>query len=108
MGPGSFDRTPAERRPPIVEACRNLRRWAHALLTEPATLDQLAQLRVPVLYMVGGRSPESSRCVAQRLAPALADARRVDFPELGHMGPVTHPEPVNRAVAQFLADVTGA
>jgi len=105
MGEGSYDRTPPERRPPIVDSCRNLRRWAHALLTEPATLDDLRQVRVPVLYLVGGRSPESSRSVAERLFPVLADVRRADFPELGHMAPVTQPEPVNQAIAGFLDDV---
>ena len=102
MGQGSFDRMPPERQPAIVEACRNVRRWAHALMTEPATLDDLRQLRMPVLYMVGGRSPESSRCVADLLVPALPNVRRVDLPQLGHMAPVTHPDPVNEAVADFL------
>ena len=102
MGQGSFDAMPAERRPAIVESCRNVRRWAYALVTEPATLDDLRRLRIPVLYMVGGRSPESSRCVADRLVPALADVRRVDLPKLGHMAPVTHPGPVNEAIAAFL------
>ncbi|TFZ02271.1 alpha/beta hydrolase [Ramlibacter henchirensis] len=108
MGEGSFDRTPAERRPPIVDSVRNIRRWAHALLTEPATLEDLGRLRIPVLYMVGGRSPDSSHCVAERLVPVLANARRVDFPQLGHMGPVTQPEPVNRAIAGFLDEVARA
>jgi pimeloyl-ACP methyl ester carboxylesterase len=26
----------------------------------------------------------------------------LEFPELGHMGPVTHPERVNAAIARFL------
>lgn len=105
MGEGSFDRTPVDRRPPIVEACRNLRRWAHALMTEPATLEEFRRVRVPVLYMVGGRSPQSSRSVAEKLVPVLADVRRVELAVLGHMGPVTHPQAVNEAVAAFLAEV---
>lgn len=105
MGQGSFDRTPVDRRPPIVEACRNLRRWAHALMTEPATLEEFRRVRVPVLYMVGGRSPQSSRSVAEKLVPVLADVRRVELAGLGHMGPVTHPQAVNEAVAAFLAEV---
>lgn len=102
MGQGSFDRMPAERQPAIVEACRNVRRWAHALMTEPATLDDFRRLRMPVLYLVGGRSPGSSRCVADLLVPALPNVQRVDFPQLGHMAPVTQPAPVNEAIAAFL------
>ncbi|HYD76443.1 alpha/beta hydrolase [Ramlibacter sp.] len=105
MGEGSYQRTPPDRRPALVESCRNLPQWSHALLTEPATLDELRQVRVPVLYMVGGRSPESSRCVAERVIPALPDVRRVDFPELGHMAPVMHPQPVNEAIAAFLDEI---
>jgi len=108
MGEGSFERTPVERRGPIVEACRNLRRWAFALMTEPATLDEFRRVRVPVLYMVGERSPASSRSVAERLMAVLPDARRVDLAGLGHMGPVTHPQPVNEAVGAFLAEVAAA
>ncbi len=105
MGEGSYERTPPERRPPIVESCRNLPQWSHALLTEPATLDELRQLRVPVLYMVGGRSPEASRCVAERVIPVLANVRRLDFPDLGHMAPVTHPQPVTEAIIRFLDEL---
>jgi pimeloyl-ACP methyl ester carboxylesterase len=91
-----------ERRGPIVEACRNVRRWAFALMNEPATVEEFRRIRVPVLYMVGGRSPESSRSVAERLVPVLADARRVELPEFGHMGPVTDPRAVNEPIAMFI------
>jgi pimeloyl-ACP methyl ester carboxylesterase len=102
MGEGSFDRTPVERRGPIVEACRNVRRWAFALMNEPATLEEFRGIKVPVLYMVGGRSPGSSRSVAERLVAVLPAVRRVECPELGHMGPVTDPQAVNAIFATIL------
>lgn len=102
MGEGSFDRMPPERRPAIVESTRNVRRWAHALMTEPATLEDLRRLAMPVLVLVGGRSPESSRCVADAIVPVLPNVQRVEFPQLGHMAPVTQPAPVNEAIAAFL------
>ncbi len=102
MGEGSFDRTPVERRGPIVEACRNVRRWAFALMNEPATVEEFRGIRVPVLYMVGGRSPESSRGVAERLVPVLRNVRRVEFPVMGHMGPVMCPGAANEAIERFL------
>lgn len=105
MGAGSFDRTPVERRGPIVEACRNVRRWAFALMNEPATLEEFRRIRVPVLYMVGGRSPESSRAVAETLVPVTPVVRRVEFPALGHMGPVMDGPMVNDALAEFLKNV---
>jgi pimeloyl-ACP methyl ester carboxylesterase len=80
---------------------------AFALMNEPATLEEFRRIRVPVLYMVGAKSPESSRSVAERLVAVLPDVRRVEFPGLGHMGPVTNPQPVNEAVAAFLSIPAG-
>jgi pimeloyl-ACP methyl ester carboxylesterase len=40
--------------------------------------------------------------VARLLAPALPRVEVVEFEDLGHMGPVTHPEAVNEAIRQFL------
>lgn len=53
--------------------------------------------------MVGARSPASSRGVARLLTQILAKVTVMEFAELGYMGPVTHPELVNEAVAGFLA-----
>jgi pimeloyl-ACP methyl ester carboxylesterase len=102
MGEGSWERTPPERKPAVVQSGRNLRRWAHALMTEPATPADLRGITAPVLVMTGGRSPRSSLSVAELLCTILPDARQVRFDQLGHMGPVTHPEPVNTEIARFL------
>jgi pimeloyl-ACP methyl ester carboxylesterase len=80
----------------------NVRRWAHALFTEPTPLEAFRSLDVPVLYMVGKRSTRSARGVARLLAAALPRVELVEFEDLGHMGPITHPDPVNDAVARFL------
>jgi pimeloyl-ACP methyl ester carboxylesterase len=76
--------------------------WGHALFGEGATLDAFARIQVPVLLMTGGESPPSSRGVARLLAQALPGVRTRHFEGLGHMGPVTHPDTVNEAIAEFL------
>jgi pimeloyl-ACP methyl ester carboxylesterase len=106
MGEGSLARMPAERRSPVVDSVKNLRRWYHALSTEPATLAQFAQIDVPVLYILGERAPASVPGVARQLAPPLPRARVVTLEGIGHMGPITHPDVVNQAVARFLDDVS--
>ena len=58
----------------------------------------------PVLYMMGSASPESAKAVARVLVPALPRVRVLEFPGLGHMAPVTHPELVNAAIAGFLVE----
>jgi pimeloyl-ACP methyl ester carboxylesterase len=40
--------------------------------------------------------------VARRLATALPRVELLEFDHLAHMGPVTHPNVVNEAVARFL------
>ncbi|MGE5117651.1 MAG: alpha/beta fold hydrolase [Betaproteobacteria bacterium] len=102
MGDGAWARTPAQRRQPIADSVVNVRRWAHALFTEPTPIQAFSKLDVPVLYMVGKRSTASAHGVAQILIPALAHVRTVEFEDLGHMGPITHPEVVNAEIKRFL------
>lgn len=105
MGAGSWDATPAERKPAMAQSVKNIRRWAHALMTDPATVQELRKLTAPVLCMTGGKSPRSSLSVAEMLMGILPNAQRVAFPGLGHMAPVTHPEPVNTEIERFLQEV---
>jgi pimeloyl-ACP methyl ester carboxylesterase len=102
-GIGAWASMPQERRAPIEAAIVNIAAWAHALLKEPTPLAAFAALDIPVLLMVGGKSPPSSRGVARVLTGAMRQLERVDLPDLGHMGPVTHPQVVNEVIASFLA-----
>jgi pimeloyl-ACP methyl ester carboxylesterase len=102
MGDGSWARTPESRKPSITAAVANVRGWGEALIHEPTPLEAFAELDVPVLCMVGGRSPASARAVARLLTQVLPRVELVEFEELGHMGPVTHPALVNDAIGRFL------
>jgi pimeloyl-ACP methyl ester carboxylesterase len=102
MGSGSWASTPAERKPAITKSIVNVRRWRHALTTQSTPLAAFAALTMPVLYMTGGRSPESAHAVARRLAPVLPRVTKLKFDALGHMAPVTHAEIVNAAIVDFL------
>ncbi|HTJ17518.1 MAG TPA: alpha/beta hydrolase [Steroidobacteraceae bacterium] len=103
MGAGAWDKTPEQRKGPITAAIANVVGWGDALFKEPTPLEAFATLDVPVLYMIGGRSPPSSRSVARLLTQVLPQVEVVEFEKLGHMGPVTHPNVVNEAISQFLS-----
>jgi pimeloyl-ACP methyl ester carboxylesterase len=103
MGESSWDNTPDARKQPIAASIVNVRRWGHALFTEPAPLEAFRTLHIPVLYMVGKNSPPSAQAVARLLTAALPRVEVVAFDGLGHMGPITHPQPVNEVIARFLA-----
>lgn len=105
MGAGSWSATPAQRKPAISESVANVRRWSHALFTEPTPADAFAALDIPILYMLGGSSPESAHAVARVLLPVLRRASVVEFPGLGHMAPITHPEVINSEIAKFLSQL---
>jgi pimeloyl-ACP methyl ester carboxylesterase len=105
MGRGAWDQTPEQSKGPITAAIENVVGWGDALFKEPTPLEAFATLDVPVLYMIGGRSPASSRSVARLLTEVLPRVEVVEFAELGHMGPVTHPDVVNAAICKFLAEL---
>ena len=94
---------PAARQGPVAASMVNACGWASALFADPTPLNAFCALGMPILYMVGGRSPASSLGVARLLSKVLPKARMLAFPDLGHMGPVTHPERVNGAIRHFLS-----
>ena len=103
MGPGSWDVMPATRQGPVAASMVNVRGWASALFSQPTPLEAFRTLDIPVLCMVGARSPASSLGVARLLAQALPRVRIHEFADLGHMGPVTHPDVVNNQIERFFA-----
>lgn len=108
MGEGAWQQTPEPRKAPIAASVVNVRRWAHALMTEPTPLAAFRALDIPVLYMTGKRSTAAAHGVAKLLTAALPRVEILEFDKLGHMGPVTHPDPVNDAIRKFLERVWAA
>lgn len=102
MGNGSWAAIPEGRKGPVAVSMRNVRGWTHALTRDPTPLDSFRRLDVPVLYLVGERSPLSSRGVARLLISALPRVELVELKGLGHMAPLTHPDQVNPLIEDFL------
>lgn len=65
-----------------------------------------ATITAPTLLLGGGLTPVTERRTLERLAEALPDARLELFPDMGHMGPITHADIVNAAIAAHLAHPT--
>jgi pimeloyl-ACP methyl ester carboxylesterase len=105
MGQGSWKATPAQRQLAIAESVANVRRWSHALFTESTPAQAFATLDIPVLYMLGQATPESARAVSRVLLPVLPRVQVVEFPGVGHMGPITHPDLINAQIARFLSEI---
>lgn len=72
-----------------------------ALLGEPSTLSDCAQLDLPTLVMAGERTPAPTLRIAQLLAASIPGARLLRTAG-GHMAPLTHAADVNAAIGAFL------
>jgi len=104
MGSGAWAAIPEERRAPITDSISDVSGWLMALSREPTPLEAFGSLDVPVLYLVGTRSPSSSRGVADLITSVLPNVEVIELDGLGHMGPVTHPQIVNEAIVDFLQE----
>jgi pimeloyl-ACP methyl ester carboxylesterase len=108
MGPGTWRCLPSARRESIAACLGDVAWRTRALFQEGTPLEAFRTLELPVLCMVGAQSPGSTHGVARLLASVLPDVTTTTFDNLGHLGPVTHPQLVNEAVAAFLADCESA
>lgn len=75
-----------------------------ALFDDPLPLQRVRLIGSPILVLHGDRSPAPARAVC-RCLESLDAVHGAVLPGLGHMGPVTHPEIVNRYIAAHLQSV---
>lgn len=101
-GAGTWDAMGEEQQRALAASVVHVRRWEHALFRERVAVNDLRALHIPVLCVAGSRTTASALGVARVLSRHLPNLHRLDFGGLGHMGPLTHPEPVNQAIADFL------
>lgn len=79
--------------------------WRAIIPAEDPTAETLAQLSCPKLLISGAQTRASAKGVAQLLQDIWPDAHCWELAGAGHMLPVTHPEPVNERIVQFLAEI---
>lgn len=103
--PGVFDALPDNQRQRFMSQIAKVKLDFIALLGEPATLQDVAQLDLPALLMAGRKGPSSTRRVAEQLAAALPNASFMETAG-GHMGPITDADAVNEAIIGFLSACT--
>ncbi|MFD2366260.1 alpha/beta fold hydrolase [Pseudoduganella sp. GCM10020061] len=102
-GAGTFDTLPEAQQARFAAQIDKVKLDFQALLGEPATLADCAQLDMPALVLSGSASPRSTREVAAQLASALGDARSAQVAG-GHMAPITHADAVNELIGEFLRE----
>ena len=58
---------------------------------EPPALDRLAEIAAATLVLIGGLDLDAVQAAAGRVAAEVAGARRVDWPEVGHLPALERP-----------------
>jgi pimeloyl-ACP methyl ester carboxylesterase len=102
IGPGAWSKTPEAGRLAIAKGMGKVRfEWTTAF-DKPLPSTNISALAMPILLLTGSRSTAAARGVVRLLHGLLPQAKVVELPGLGHMGPVTHPEKVNAAIVAFL------
>jgi pimeloyl-ACP methyl ester carboxylesterase len=100
-GEGSWQSMTTSRQESIAARMGTVASHFAALFLEPLALRDVARLGIPTMVLTGARTVR----VMHRIAEALRDglgARHREIADAGHMGPITHPEAVNREVLTFV------
>jgi pimeloyl-ACP methyl ester carboxylesterase len=75
----------------------------YTLLEREDLTDRLGEITAPALVIHGTADMAIPMALAERLATGLPNCRGlVPIPDAGHASNVSHPDPINRAIAQFL------
>jgi len=103
-GAGSWQQMAEGQRDAIARRMRAVHQQFGAVFRAGFSRGQVARVPAPMLLMSGERSVPVGRHIAAQLRAALPLAEHVTLPGMGHMGPVTHADEVNRRIAGFLRD----
>src|SRR5262245_44083858 len=101
-GPGSWAAMPEEKRDAFAPQLAKVVLDFHALLNEPAKIDDEREIELPTLLVQGGCTTLPSRCVCKRLRDALPAVQFRVVQGAGHMLPVTHRDQVNTLIRDFI------
>ena len=101
-GPGSWAALATDRREALAPQIAKVALEFHALLSEPAGVEDLRGIAVPTLMLQGADTKLPSRSVCKRLRAALPAAQFRLVRGAGHMLPLTHRDQVNALIAAHL------
>ena len=74
----------------------------HALTNEPVASDIFRRLTFPVRLLRGEFAPLPTALITEEIAARLPDADLITVQGAGHMGPLTHPEQVAKAIVAHI------
>ncbi len=101
-GNGTWDAMSAERKQAAAGRMPAVLPHFAALAGDAPTAFGLRRLRAPILLLEGSRTVASTRRIGELLRAELPQAAHERLADMGHMGPITHADEVNRWISSFL------
>lgn len=100
-GPGAWHKLGDETKAAFRDVAWKLSEEVRSLSID-RTGARYAEVDQPTLLLGGGKTTALERAVLDALAVTLPHATLRIFPELGHMGPITHAAAVNAAIVEHV------
>jgi pimeloyl-ACP methyl ester carboxylesterase len=97
-GPGSFARWPPDRREAFLAAQRTRGDLWDVLFGDVLTVDALTGVSAPVHVVEGSETSAVDHAICDLVRRKIPRARHTLIEGAGHMMPLTHPEPLTRAL----------
>jgi pimeloyl-ACP methyl ester carboxylesterase len=101
-GAGAWNSMPVARRQASAARMRSVLSHFDALAAETLTAASLRRLGSRMLCLSGSRTVASTRRISAILRATLPHGEHQMLVGMGHMGPITHADEVNRRLAMFL------
>src|SRR5207244_2650227 len=98
-GPGAWQAMPQPSRDAFLRVGRKVYLEVRAILADRTPAQAYTTITAPSLLLEGERSPAAAHRVIARLAEALPNVSVKRIESAGHMGPITHADVVNDAIA---------
>lgn len=101
-GPGMWDSMSGGRQQAVATRMRAVLLHFGAVFGEPFQSEDIAALEMPMLFLTGEHTVESTRRIGTLLRDARPDAKHQALAGMAHMGPITHVAEVNKWIRNFL------
>jgi len=98
-GPGAWAQLAEPTRAGFRQVAWKVYQEVSSLSADTTDRARYATITAPTLLLGGARTAMTELRTLERLAEALPHARLALFPDMGHMGPITHADTVNAAIA---------
>lgn len=102
-GPGAWAALAPAARESFLRVGRKVFLEVSSLMSDRTPASAYAAVQAPALFLAGERSPAAARRVVALLSGGFPHARALTVEGAGHMGPITHADTVNAAIAGHIA-----